>query len=358
MRRKQAPRSRQAGKAGERRVEDALSTQNCIVQWVDTSNDIGRDAYVELVAGTDVLGSVVCIQVKSGSSYQHNGQWSVPGHDSDFSLWRESTVPIFGITHDPTDDSLRWVELTALQHNEDEAVIVPAKFGRPAILTPDNHRLDRDSARFFTAAVRASSRMRGLPIRGLLSESPERVEYALLDLFALGRLESTPLELMASLISRIPDDNVPLAVSLLSHATSHPDIGWTSDNWVQDSVKRALHQKVRWHSEDVVRILQVVDEENAFGRGSIGQSAYHILRIDPRIDARLFEVCINSARGARTTGRQQVRAWAASILCYHAGEDARETLRHLMSIAPDLREISTIQYLSEHLIAYGWLDLF
>ena len=63
-------------------------------------------------------------------------------------LWRRSTVPVFGIVHDPDDSQLRWVDLTGYlrAHPEQTGGSVPV-VGR--------HTLDELSLRgAFTAAVR------------------------------------------------------------------------------------------------------------------------------------------------------------------------------------------------------------
>jgi hypothetical protein len=64
-------------------------------------------------------------------------------------LWRRSTVPVFGIVHDPDDALLRWVDLTGYlrAHPEQSGGSVPV-VGR--------HTLDEMTLRgAFTNAVRA-----------------------------------------------------------------------------------------------------------------------------------------------------------------------------------------------------------
>src|SRR5689334_14627193 len=98
--RKRVRPTRGRGKAGMRATEQVLEAANHVVQRVETENDFGRDAFVELVADGELTGKVIGLQVKSGASYFHGGRWVIPGDVSDFTLWRESSVPMFGIVHD------------------------------------------------------------------------------------------------------------------------------------------------------------------------------------------------------------------------------------------------------------------
>ena len=89
VQRKQARPTRARGKAGYRRLEAVLESANIVVQRVETENDIGRDAFVDIVDGTEVTGGVICVQVKSGrKSYFYDGNWLIPGKPADFTLWR------------------------------------------------------------------------------------------------------------------------------------------------------------------------------------------------------------------------------------------------------------------------------
>jgi hypothetical protein len=79
-----------------------LEAGHHVVQMVESENDIGRDAFVEIVSGTDVTGGVVSLQIKSGQSHCHDGTWVITASPGDLTLWREGTVPFFGVAHRAT----------------------------------------------------------------------------------------------------------------------------------------------------------------------------------------------------------------------------------------------------------------
>ena len=342
-----------------RRVEEVLDGAGLVVQPVDVENDIGRDAWVELTEGTDVSGSVVAIQVKSGPSYFHKGQWGIPGSAEDLSLWRETSVPMFGIVHNPTDRSLRWTNLSHAAVSEDAyrgepygGPIVEAKFGKRAVVAPDENRLDLDPRPFIDVAMEAVRHSRGLPAAQLLSSDPSSVEGAIFDSFALGRHTPEAFLLLAALLTRLPDENTELAVSALAMATRHPDIFWTRSNWIPRAVKKEVERSLHWTNDDVSMLLGLVaSDESGMQRGSFGQSVYHILTLDSELHTRLQ--WLYDDRRAPT----QTRLWAAALLLYLA-EDPSQVLDELLHRAPEMANDAHFREVALMVREYGFLDLF
>ena len=362
--RKRVRGSRATGKAGMRLVEGVLEAADLVVQRVETENDIGRDAFVDLVLEGEVTGHVVALQVKAGASHRCKAQWVIPGTESDFTLWRESGVPMFGVVHDPATNALRWVNLSEVSHRFADATasasqlsqVVKGPYGRLCVVVPEEHRLDQDAEPFVSAAIAACARMTGPPVALLLSQDPRAVRAGLSDSFALGRSDATALRLVAALVSRLPPETLPHAVAVLAQATHHPDIPWTDDNWVATEVKREL-DRTRWGKHDVVTLLNAVPEDGGMGRGSLGQSIYHVLDLDSELDSTLERV-VHNVDCATKDEADRVRFWAAAILQYHAGEAAKSVIDGLLRTSPDLHANPHFQELESLVRAYGWVDLF
>lgn len=353
VRRKQAARSRARGKAGQRAVEAALEAANLVVQLVDTENDIGRDAFVEMVDGTDVTGGVVCIQVKSGPSYFHDDRWVIPGRPEDFLLWQESTVPFMGIAHDPATGALRWVDLSYAARISDPYVSPRAKgpFGLDAVPIPEANRLDLDPTEFVASAHAAVGRIAGIPARALLSDDAGIVEVGVADAFAHARQDVTALLLVGALFRRLPKGARGLALTVLAMATRHPDIGWTRGNWIPDGIKREFEARCRWSRDDVEAILEMIDERG-IERGSVGQNVFHVLELDRSLGDRLFEVASDTKRASGA------RFWAAAILLYQAEYDAPLLLARMRRRAPDLAGLDGFSELASVIQEHGCVDLF
>lgn len=351
--RKQSRATRARGKAGQRAVEAVLESANLIVQRVESENDIGRDAYVDIVEGIDVTGGVISLQVKSGKSFHHRGQWVVPGEPKDFTLWRESTVPFFGVVHDPESEALRWVDLSYAARVSDEYLspLVPGPFGKSAVPVPEENRLDLDIESFVQAATSALRRSSGLPTAAPLANDPQTVEVGIADTFAVGRHDPDAFLLLAALFHRLPNECRPFALRALAMATHNPDIYWSRSNWIPDDVTRVVKARCHWTGDDVQALLAMIDE-TGIGRGTIGQVVFHILELDSRIGNRLFETATNRGRPAL------VRYWASTILLYLAGEDAPELVARLLRLAPELSEVNYFDQLEHVIHDYGYVSLF
>ncbi|MBT9275956.1 DUF4365 domain-containing protein [Phycicoccus sp. MAQZ13P-2] len=365
--RKQSRPSRARGKAGFRRLEAVLEGANIVVQRVEADNDIGRDAFVDIVSGTYVTGGVVCVQVKSGSSFFYKNQWVIPGKPADFTLWRESTVPVFGVVHDPRTDSLLWVDLSnaaTMAMHDYLSPVVAGPYGKKAVPVPDSNRLDLEVATFIAAAEEALRRRSGSHIEALLSNDRARVDAGIADTFAIGRHDATAFLLLASLFQRLPKETRPFAVSTLAMATSHPDVFWTRENWIPESVRAALRQRLRWMDSDIVALLSEIDE---FGiqRGTLGQTIYHVLELDPDFESKLPRIVLDR------TVPDQARYWAAVISLYRAGDEAPEMLERLLSSDEEsdrqgvlfttrrsIEELDGFDFLIQSVVDYGYVSLF
>lgn len=367
IRRKQSRASRARGRAGHRRLEAILEAANIVVQRVDTENDIGRDAFVDIVDGTDVTGGVICVQVKSGPSHFHNGQWVVPGEAADFTLWRESTVPFFGVVHDPEDDALMWVDLSQaamLAIDKYLSPVVSGPYSKPSMPVPAENRLDLDIAPFIEEAKTALRRRSGSPAVNLLSDDPDAVEVGIVDTFAVGRHDPTAFLLLAALFHRLPKECRRLAVVALAMTTSHPDVGWTKDNWIPDRVTRTVRERCRWTSGDVTALLGEIDEDS-IDRGTIGQTVFHVLTLDRDLQPKLFTAALDRSLPDST------RFHAAVILLYLAGEAAPGVVDRLLEsdrafgtddglfpASKGLLDVDHFEYLIQSVADFGYISLF
>ncbi|TRW47427.1 DUF4365 domain-containing protein [Georgenia yuyongxinii] len=291
----------------------------------------------------------------------------IPGKPADFTLWRESTVPVFGIVHDPDADSLRWVDLSAaavLEFDGYLSPIVTGPFGKASVPVPDDNRMDLDVLPFVSAAKTALRRRSGSLAAALLSDDVDTVKTGIADTFAVGRHDPTAFLLLASLFQRLPSGTRRFAAETLAMTTSHPDVFWTRQNWIPDTIRAGLRQRLRWTESDIVALLTEIDEAG-IQRGTIGQTIYHVLAIDQQFQSKLSGVALNR------TVPDGARLWAAAILLYRAGEDAQEALERLVSsdevLESDgalfparlrLHEIDGFEHLVQSVADFGYVDLF
>ena len=365
--RKQSRPTRARGKAGYRRLEATLEAANIVVQRVETENDIGRDAFVDIVDGTDVTGGVICVQVKSGNSFLHEGQWVVPGEPADFTLWRDSTVPFFGVVHDPENEALRWVDLSqaaTLALDAYLSPVIPGPFGKPCVPVPLENRLDVDITPFLDAAKMSLRRRGGSPAAALIAEDVEPVEIGIVDTFAVGRHDPTAFLLLGALLHRLPKACRRSAVETLAMNTAHPDVLWTRQNWIPEQVSTTVRTRCRWTEVDIAALLDEIDEAGV-DRGTIGQTVFWVLRLDSNLEQKLSIAAVNRALPDAT------RFWAAAILLYLAGSDAANVLDNLLesdrtrgnedglfSVWHSLDEVENFEYFGQSIAELGYVSLF
>lgn len=228
-------RSRITSRDGVNSVRSFFEHHGCRFQEVDQQQDIGKDAYVDLVDKAGITPLCVALQIKAGASYRKkNGEYLIPLADHT-ELWRRSTVPVFGIVHDPVDNKLRWVDLTGYlrAHPEQITGSVPVSAGRI---------LDELSLHgTFTGSVRAYG-PRGTSdlVLNLLALDPFQTG-AVYDAWALSRSEPKYLLILRRFIMDLQPEPLRRTIWLLSHVGSHPNIFWTKENWIAPDIQNSSY---------------------------------------------------------------------------------------------------------------------
>jgi Domain of unknown function (DUF4365) len=297
----------------------------CRFQEVDQQQDIGKDAYVDLADKAGITPLCVALQIKSGVSYRTGNGYAIPvEHHAD--LWRRSTVPVFGIVHDPDDALLRWVDLTGYlrAHPEQSGGSVPV-VGR--------HTLDEMTLRgAFTNAVRAYA-ARGTTelVLNLLSPDPFQTG-AVYDAWALSRSEAKYLLLLRRFLMDLQPEALRRTIWLLSHVGSHPNIFFSKDTWIKPEAEPLLLPSFRWSPEELAHMLRAVDHSD-YGRGTLGECLDVLLYEDPNIVRKLHITISLLLRDPDHT--QAVRA--ATLALTHS-KDQQQELARLISDFPALLE--------------------
>ena len=317
--------TRVTGREGVNAARSFFEHHACRFVDVPQEQDIGKDAYVDLVDDTGITPLCVALQIKAGASYRTADAYAVPvDHHAD--LWRRSTVPVFGIVHDPADGLLRWVDLTGYlrAHPEQVGGSVPV-VGRQT--------LDEMTLRgAFTNAVRAYA-ARGTTdlVLNLLSPEPFQTG-AIYDAWALSRSDPKYLLLFRRFLLDLQPEATRRSIWLLSHVGSHPGIFWTKDNWIKPEAEEFLLPSFRWSPEELAHMLRAVDTED-YGRGTLGECLDVLLYEDPNIVKKLHLTITLLLKDPDHT--QAVRA--ATLAITHS-KDQQKQLALLIKDFPALME--------------------
>ena len=197
--------------------------------------------------------------MKAGVSYRTaKGDYFIPIDDHAHN-WRYSTVPIFGVVYDPDDQLMRWIDITGHLRANPQKQTGNVPVSREAILTEANLR------GAFTSALAEYAGRFGTIATNLLASGDVQTGAAY-DAWALGRSDSKYLLIIRRFILDYEPRALQRAIHLLAHAGAHPDIFWTSKNWIPESVSDLVTPSFRWSPEELAKMFKVIDVED-WGRG-------------------------------------------------------------------------------------------
>ena len=345
--RKRVPIQRVVERAAVNAARAIFELHRQIYIEVDQANDYGRDAYVDLTDDGTLTGQVIAVQVKGGVSYKSDAGHFIPYTVSDRALWVNSSVPVFGIVHDPDTSLLYWVNLTDYLSN-----VSSDRGGRVPVVNP----LGNDTWSGFMIAAESSSKHVGA-LLGLFSDEPNEQGAAVWDCFALGRFDARALIMLGTSLKVLHPSVLPGAVFALSHCVlGHPDIFWSDRNTVPSGIKSAVMRKLQWSPDDAVLLLSVVDDENMFRRGSDGEHAY-LLLTGPLRGLDLMELLGGVLDGAIRRNDEVLATKVLAIMQYQVDEDAPTLMRSAFDEYPALASMRGPRELFDAVMEHGWLDI-
>jgi hypothetical protein len=328
---------------------------NFLFNEVDLVNDVGKDAYVDIVSSRrDVTALCFAVQIKGGKQTVRVSSsvatYGIPYTKEDATLYRSSNLPIFGIAHDSTSDGLYWVDLKAHCMERWEAGQAGGGFA------PAEGSLSDDTlAEFVTRVEAAVKNSQSSASFDLLSDDEDRQVGAVLDALALGRTDHRPLLMVRRLFGDMRGEAVLAAAWVLSHVCWVPDRMYSSRNWLAPEVKARVVRELSWSSDELRTLLTAVqDDADMFGRGVIGQTVSALILQDGSAGSKLFAIA--RLKSADMTARRR----AIVYLAYLTKDDdgARDIVSRLLRLAPDLLEDDAVLGIYEHVQEWGWINIY
>jgi hypothetical protein len=342
--------TRKAERAAVNAVRTLFEAHNLVFQEVDQSNDYGKDAYVDLTADGELSGQVIALQIKGGSTYVRASGYAIPCDREHAGFWFNSSLPVIGIIQDPRSQGLYWENLTRYLREVDPS---PTSIPIPSTQTLTSESLNS----FVDDMVRYLRSYAGSRWLDLASSDPNRQAGAALDCFAIGRFDSRGLILLREVLTRLSGDGFKAGTHLLAHTTPHPDIFRTKHNWISEPIKREVRSTLVWQPSELRQLLgklSDINDEETWGRGTLGQSLYSLFVEDPAIDGKLEDAL-----------RDAVRAWEDEIAyqlffiaVYRSGQDAKDYCVELMSRFPRLLQDVRVREIRDIVEQFGWIDIF
>jgi len=341
-----------------------------IFQEIDLRNDIGKDAVLDLARSGDDAGLTVALQIKGGRKYKRKDGHSIPIDDRLRNIWRNSSIPIFVIVFDPDDEELYWGNLAVM------AKMTPGGVRTIPVL-PDTRLTPDGLDNFLEIARLECSARRSDPLLDLISADSSLLQSALFDCLALGRHDPRYLTLVRRHLPFIEDQrSFYMAISLLAHATSHPNILWHPGNYISEAVAEEICKSFRWTPSDIAMLLARLrlPEAGMWSNGTIGQTLYMLLREDKSLRWSIDQLLTEAFREQDLTwrscwvkgppfGPEWVRTDRETVilpsltLALELAPDAKERLDELTERLPSIRKLAWFTEISES-AAEGWFGIF
>lgn len=346
-------------RGGINAVRAMLEQHGLVVDEVDGRSDYGRDLNVDVTRDSEITGGVVGVQVKGGTSFFKNGRWVIPAKPTGWHYWRSSTVPILGMVHDPETAEIRWINLShlarskvlvdgydsALQNDEATEVVVTEVLDEGTF----GHFLDEVEA--YLAATTESAYLL------LVDGDDDARRRGVFNCWTLGRRDPRPLILLRRMLPGMEGRSLLDGINVLAHATPHPDIFWTKNNWISPAVEDEVRTALRWSVDELaslVHALETMDEGGVdWQRGGTGQSLWSIMVVDP-------DLCEKLPMAVRTcVEADQLQAALRLLICWqYLAEDPVTVVEAAMKEHPALAEEEMAGYLVEQVREWGRLDVY
>jgi hypothetical protein len=265
-------KSNATSKSGVNHVRSIVESNNSIFHEIHQENDIGIDAYIELIDGEYPTCKMIAVQIKSGESFFINERCEIP-IDNHRSYWENHQLPVYGIVYIPSLATAFWVDIKHKLKTTKETKI---KYSPTKI----NEFNDKDFRRIFLPSI-----LKQHPKDFSFDEAKDLLssdiyEETYLGLNVLFREYSdrneTWLEFYNFFRNKPIDDIPPIFPYFLAHIPWHGDIFGGRDKITSESRDYAKNIFCRFDKDDYVKLLKFIDE-NGITRGSIGQNIEAII---------------------------------------------------------------------------------
>ncbi|MBL7189358.1 MAG: DUF4365 domain-containing protein [Phycisphaerae bacterium] len=320
---------------------------DCVFQEVDLANDYGKDAYIDIVDRDVVTGTCVAAQIKGGDKYRRADGFAIPVDEDHFQIWRNSSMPVTGIVHDPETGSLYWTSITEF---------LAMKSSRPtSIPVPRSNLLTSSSLHSaFKPQFRGESQRLGANcVLDLSSDSEDQRLQSISDCFGLGRSDSRILISLRRFLPTFTGASLEYTICVLTHVTPHPDILWSSSNWIPQEVCNAVCKHFRWTIDEIIHLLEAAEWET-WQRGDMGEHVYMMLRQDPEIESKMQRVVDIAMRA-----NNDDLAFASTYLClYWSRDNAMQMYDDLVNRDPNIELLPLMPDVRHLLYNHGCVPLF
>jgi len=109
-------KNKSIGKIGVSKVSIVVNLHYCIFHKIELENDIGNDAFIEFISGSESTSFCIAAQIKSGTSYvrANDEETFFPTDKKHLKYWGNLNLPVAGFVYNPINDTIYWIDIKEL----------------------------------------------------------------------------------------------------------------------------------------------------------------------------------------------------------------------------------------------------
>ena len=235
--------------------------------------------------------------------------------------WAVYPLPVIGLVFVPSQKVAYWIDIKTYLQNHPQDTVIRFRCTRVNVFDRDEFKslfipmalkeipdIPFDQATQLFESTNGNELMLGLVV--LFRKFPNRLET---------------WDRFVAFFKRTPAESIPgCLIYYFAHVPWHGDIWGYGEQLTKETENyiRTSHFQ-HFESDDVAKLLSLVDEENMIGRGTIGQSVEAIVSSLPNRSELLKDILANKARP------RFVREVAALIYAMHQPKDAIACMKEL-----------------------------
>lgn len=273
------------GKIGVSKVSIVVNQANCIFHKIELENDIGNDAFIEFISGSESRSFCIAAQIKSGISYvRANGKDTfIPTDKEHLTYWDNLNLPVAGFVYNPNNDTIYWVDIKEFIL-KNPGIIENGPFNIPL---PIENIFDLNSFdSFYNHFILYSNEMNASQsffeaTTNISTINDIEAQYiGVKNLFTYHRNKNATWFILFNYFKHCNEYNLKMnLIHVISLIPGHGDIFWHQGNIVNETTrKRALELlKKVWGEMEIRQLLKYINDGEGIQRGYIGQSIYAII---------------------------------------------------------------------------------
>jgi len=314
-------------------VRNVVESCNCTFEEIDLGNDVGNDGYIEFILGEEATGCCIGTQIKSGRSYISSDQrtYYIKANKDHFEYWNSHILPIAGIVFNPLKRKAVWCDITEYLEKNPEAI---ENGPHQIAISTDNefskitfHSFIKHFLRYQEKYQKGDNFGHSLEYFADIKNTQKCLE-GIKSLFFYHRNRKATWYYFVTSFSNIENESLCAQLAIyLTYIPGHPDILWHKNNIINEDTRRyALSLiKEKFGRKEVELLLELVDEENDFSRGSIGQWIHAIIDVIPNRIKILESIAFDGDI------EEKIQFYALMLLIYYKQSKSPRICIHLIS---------------------------